>query len=125
MTDSNEVIRKMQERIVTFNTERDWNQFHTPKDLALSLVLESAEVLEHFQWKNEAEMRDHLKKHKDDVGEELCDSLYWILLMAHYFDVDLTQAFEKKMQKNEKKYPIEKAKGSHKKYTEYQEETAA
>lgn len=121
MADSSKIIREMQERIVRFNTERDWTQFHTPKDLALSLVLESTEVLEHFQWKNEAEMREHINNHKDDIGEELIDSFYWILLMAHYFDIDLTKAFEQKMQKNEQKYPVEKAKGSHKKYTHYQE----
>lgn len=121
MSEPTDPIEKMQARIVKFNNDRDWSQFHNPKDLALSLVLEAAEVLEHFQWKNEEEMREHLKKHKDDVGEELCDSLYWILLMAHYFDVDLHSTFEKKMRKNETKYPVEKAKGSHKKYTHYQE----
>ena len=121
---SEDPIKKMQERIVEFNRARDWTQFHTPKDLALSLVLESAEVLEHFQWKNEAEMREHIKTHKAEIGEELCDSLYWILLMAHYFEIDLHDAFDKKMRLNETKYPIDKAKGSHKKYTAYQEETA-
>lgn len=124
MAKSEDIIKQMQLRIVAFNDARDWSQFHTPKDLALSLVLEAAEVLEHFQWKNEAEMREHIKKHKKEVGEELCDSLYWILLMAHYFDIDLFDAFDKKMKLNEAKYPVAKAKGSHKKYTEYQEETA-
>lgn len=124
MAQPEDIIKQMQQRIVAFNDARDWSQFHTPKDLALSLVLEAAEVLEHFQWKNEAEMREHLKKNKQEVGEELCDSLYWILLMAHYFDIDLFEAFEKKMRQNEAKYPVDKAKGSHKKYTEYQEEAA-
>lgn len=121
MPKPDDAIREMQKRIVAFNDARDWSQFHNPKDLALSLVLEASEVMEHFQWKNEEEMREHLKKHKNDVGEELCDSLYWILLMAHYFEVDLFDAFEKKMRQNEAKYPVEKAKGSHKKYTHYQE----
>ena len=121
MTTSDD-IKQMQQQIIAFNDARDWSQFHTPKDLALSLVLEAAEVLEHFQWKNETEIREHLSKNKDEVGEELCDSLYWILLMAHYFDIDLRKAFEKKMKQNEAKYPVAKAKGSHKKYTHYQEE---
>ena len=114
-----DVLKKMQQRIVRFNTERDWPQFHTPKDLAMSLVLEAAEVLEHFQWKNETELQEHLKNRKDDVGEELIDCLYWILLMAHYYEIDIPKAFDKKMKQNEAKYPIAKVKGSHKKYTEY------
>lgn len=118
MSEARDIIQQMQARIVAFNNLRDWSKFHTPKDLALSLVLEAAEVLEHFQWKNEAEMREHLVTHKAEVGEELCDSLYWILLMAHYFDIDLAQAFEQKMQQNEAKYPVAKAKGSHKKYNQ-------
>ena len=122
MNAPDDVIHKLQQRIVRFNDERNWSQFHSPKDLAMSLVLEAAEVLEHFQWKNEQEMREHLKNHRADIGEELCDSLYWILLMAHYFGIDLEQAFEQKMQKNEAKYPVEKARDSHKKYTEPSED---
>ena len=116
---SDDILKKMQQRIVAFNTERDWEQFHNPKDLAMSLVLEAAEVLEHFQWKNEDEVRAHLKNRGSDVGEELIDCLYWILLMAHYFDIDIKEAFDKKMEQNEAKYPSKKVKGSHKKYTEY------
>ncbi|HEU5121618.1 MAG TPA: nucleotide pyrophosphohydrolase [Candidatus Saccharimonadales bacterium] len=117
---NDDVLVQMQERIVAFTTERDWQQFHTPKDLAISLVLEATEVLEHFQWKNENEMRQHLEERKDDVGEELIDCLYWILLMAKYYDIDIREAFDKKMRLNEAKYPVKKVKGSHKKYTEYE-----
>ena len=116
---NDDTFTKMQRRIVAFNKARDWQQFHTPKDLAMSLVLEAAEVLEHFQWKNADEMREHLQNKKEAVGEELIDCLYWILLMAHYYDIDIPQAFDKKMEQNENKYPVKKAKGSHKKYTEY------
>jgi dCTP diphosphatase len=114
-----DTFQKMQQRIVAFNEARDWPQFHTPKDLAMSLVLEAAEVLEHFQWKNEEEVREHLQNKKEDVGEELIDCLYWILLMAHYYKIDIPEAFNKKMQQNEEKYPAKKVRGSHKKYTEY------
>jgi NTP pyrophosphatase (non-canonical NTP hydrolase) len=86
----------------------------------VSLTLEAAEVLEHFQWKSPEEINKHLKEHKADVAEELCDVLYWVLLMGHYFDIDLKTAFDSKMDQNEKKYPQDKAKGRHDKYTAYQ-----
>jgi dCTP diphosphatase len=103
-------------KITAFRDARDWKQFHNPKDLALSLVLESAEVLEHFQWKNEEEVKKYLKVNKNAVGEELADVLYWVLLMAHDLEIDIGVAVDKKMEKNEEKYPVEKAKGKHTKY---------
>ena len=109
-------INQLTKRIVDFINDRDWDQFHNPKDLAISLVLESTEVMEHFQWKNNEEMEEYLKVAKDDVGEELADVLYWVLLMSHDLKIDIKDAFEKKMGKNEAKYPIEKAKGKHTKY---------
>ena len=99
MSDVNQLTR----RILDFINDRDWNQFHNPKDLALSLVLESAEVMEHFQWKNNEEMQEHIKSNKDEVGEELADVLYWVLLMSHDLGIDIKQAFEDKMSKNEAK----------------------
>lgn len=111
-------LKDLQARISRFVDERDWDQFHNPKDLAISLALEAAEVMEHFQWKNAAEMAEHSVAKKEDVGEELADVFYWVLLLANKLDIDLVPAFEKKMQKNEAKYPVEKARGSHKKYTE-------
>jgi dCTP diphosphatase len=105
-------------KITTFRDARDWKQFHNPKDLALSLVLEAAEVMEHFQWKNEDEIKTYLVSNKEAVSEELADVLYWVLLMAHDLNIDIGTAVDKKMQKNEEKYPIEKAKGKHTKYTD-------
>jgi NTP pyrophosphatase (non-canonical NTP hydrolase) len=113
-------MEQMIERAVKFVNDRDWQQFHNPKDLAVSLTLEAAEVLEHFQWKSPEEMKLHLKDHKDAVAEELSDVLYWVLLMSRYFNIDLEQAFNSKMDQNEKKYPADKAKGRHDKYTAYQ-----
>lgn len=112
-------IEELTDRILKFNDARDWKQFHNPKDLALSLVLEAAEVMEHFQWKNSEEMVEYLKSYKDDVGEELADVLYWVLLMSHDLDIDIKSALENKMKKNELKYPVEKAKGKSDKYTNY------
>ena len=109
-------INHLTKRILDFINDRDWNQFHNPKDLALSLVLESAEVMEHFQWKNNEEMQEYIKSNKNEVAEELADVLYWILLMSHDLDIDIKKAFEDKMIKNETKYPVDKAKGRHDKY---------
>jgi dCTP diphosphatase len=111
-------VKELQRIIRKFCDDRDWDQFHNPKDLAISLVLEAGEVLEHFQWKNDAEMSVHSKTHKADVAEELADVFYWVLLLSNKLDIDLIDAFKKKMAKNEQKYPVDKAKGSHKKYTE-------
>jgi len=105
-------------RMLEFREARDWKQFHNPKDLALSLVLESAEVLEHFQWKNGKELEEYVESHKTEIGEELADTLYWVLLLSHDLGIDVFEALNKKMEKNEKKYPVEKAKGSHAKYNE-------
>jgi NTP pyrophosphatase (non-canonical NTP hydrolase) len=111
-------ITDLTAKILEFQKARDWKQFNTPKDLALSLVLEAAEVMEHFQWKNEEEVKQHIAEHKDELGEELSDVMYWVLLMSHDFDIDIVEAFKNKMKKNEAKYPVEKAKGKNKKYTE-------
>ena len=104
--------------IVAFRDARDWKQFHNPKDMALSFVLEAAEVMEHFQWKNEEEMKEHIQSSKKEIGDELADALYWILLMSHDFSIDIVHAMQEKMKKNAEKYPIEKSRGSHKKYNE-------
>ena len=101
-----------------FRTERDWQQFHNPKDVALSMSLEVAELVEIMQWRNGAELLSHLKKEREHVGQELSDILGWVLLLAHDLEVDLPAAFVAKMQQNAEKYPVEKAKGIAKKYTE-------
>jgi len=112
-------IKKLTDIIVKHCNDRDWSKFHNPKDLAISLQLEASEVLEHFQWKSEQEIKEHIKKHKKEIGEELADTLYWILLISYYLKIDMEKAFLTKMKKNEKKYPVKKAKGKHLKYTHY------
>ncbi len=113
-------IKKLQDEVVAFRDARDWKQFHKPKDCAISLTLEAAEVAELFQWKNDEEIdayRPGGAKH-DDISDELADVMYWVLLLANDFGVDLDEAWSRKMAKNDAKYPVDKAKGSHKKYTE-------
>ena len=102
--------------IIKFREARDWEQFHTPKNLAVSLLLEASEVLELFQWSPDNQLP---KQKKKELEEELADVYYYILLMAHDTGVDLDKALRQKMRKNEKKYPVKKCKGISKKYTEF------
>lgn len=111
-------FKKLQQRVIKFRDARNWEQFHNPKDTAISLVLEATEFLEHFQWKSTEEIEKHLKEKHDEVSDELVDVLYWILLIAHDLEIDIEKEFERKMQKNEAKYPVKKAKNKHTKYTE-------
>ena|SRR2546423_9564291 len=109
-------ISRLEELVIKFRNDRDWSQFHNPKDVALSLALEVAELLELMQWKNGQQLDVYLQEKRIEVGEELSDILYWILLLAHDLKIDLGMAFFEKMAKNEAKYPVEQAKGSSAKY---------
>lgn len=109
-------VDDLTKRIIAFRDARDWKQFHNPKDLSLSLVLEAAEVMEHFQWKSKEEIEKYVKTSKSEIGEELADVLYWVLLISHDLEIDVLDALEKKIKKNEDKYPVEKARGKHTKY---------
>ena len=100
-----------------FRDERDWKQFHTPKDMALSLLLEAGELAEHFQWKSDGQSWEHIDDNKDAVSDELADIFYWVLLLAHDFDIDLENALRSKMTKNREKYPIDKSRGNSAKYS--------
>lgn len=111
-------LADLQKRIVAFRDARDWKQFHNPKDMAISLVLEATEFLEHFQWKSPEEITKHLAEKGEDASDELADVLYWVLLISHDLNIDIAEALNRKMDKNEAKYSIDKAKGNHKKYTE-------
>lgn len=110
-------IKELTDKILQFRKERDWEQFHTPKDLAISLSLEASEVLEHFQWKKPEEMQEYIQNHKEEIGEELADVFNYLLLMSNDFGIDLLEVLEKKINKNAEKYPIEKSKGKSTKYT--------
>ena len=110
-------IKTLTEKIKKFRDERDWMQFHNHKDVALSLVLEAAEVLEHFQWKKPQEVEAHAKACKDEIADELADVAMYLFELADNLGIDLAKAIEVKLAKNAQKYPIEKAKGSSQKYT--------
>jgi len=103
-----------------FRDAREWKQFHNFKDLAVTLALEAAEVLEHAQWKTPAELEKHLAEPhtREEVADELADVLHVLLLLAEHGHIDLAEAFRAKLKKTAKKYPVEKARGSAKKYHE-------
>ncbi len=110
-------IQQITEKIKKFRDERDWKQFHNHKDVALSLVLEATEVLEHFQWKKPEEVEAHAAACKDDIADELADVAIYLLELADNLEIDLPKAIEGKIKKNGLKYPVEKSKGSITKYT--------
>lgn len=109
-------IKRITEKIKKFRDERDWMQFHNHKDMALSLMLEAAEVLEHFQWKSAKEVEIYGKTHKDEIAEELADVAAYLFELADNLGIDLSKAVEAKIRKNAIKYPVHKAKGKHTKY---------
>jgi NTP pyrophosphatase (non-canonical NTP hydrolase) len=111
-------IDELTKKILAFRDARDWKQFHKPKDLAISLSLEASEVLEHFQWKTDKEAQEYININKNIIGEELADVLNYLLLISHELGIDLGKACEAKIEKNAKKYPIEKAKGKKQKYNQ-------
>jgi len=111
-------IKQITKRIKKFRDDRDWMQFHNHKDMALSLVLEATEVLEHFQWKTSEQVVKHGKVNKGELANELADVAMYLFELADNLGVDLSDAIAKKIEKNAKKYPVAKARGSAKKYTE-------
>lgn len=112
-----ESMQHLIDMLLKFRSERDWEQFHKPKDLAISIVLEAAELLEEFQWKTDEEVKKHLAEGGlDHVREEAADIAIYLLLLSHDLGIDLPEEIKKKIKKNEKKYPVLKAKGSAKKY---------
>ncbi len=116
-------IQNLIDFIIKYRDARDWKQFHNPKDSAIALSLEASEVLQHFLWQSKEEMEVYVKKHKKEIGDELSDVLFWILLISHDLDIDILKAFKRKMRENSKKYPVRKAKGKHLKYTAYQKKS--
>jgi NTP pyrophosphatase (non-canonical NTP hydrolase) len=113
-------IKQLKEMVKAFCEERDWDQYHNAKDLAIGIITESSELLEHFRFKSEKEVEEVINQRKGEISEELADILFFILRLAQRYDIDVSSEFQKKMKKNTKKYPIEKAKGSNKKYSEYE-----
>ena len=103
------------DKIKKFCDDRDWSQFHDPKNLAISLQLEASEVLELFQWTKDNKIKE---EKESEISDELADVLYWLIMLANHYDINLLTALDIKMDKNESKYPADKAKGVATKYTQ-------
>ncbi|MFF0828148.1 nucleotide pyrophosphohydrolase [Brevibacillus sp. NPDC003359] len=103
-------------KVIGFRDERNWKQFHNPKDLAISLSLEASELLENFQWKSSEE---GITKNSENIKAELADVLIYSILLANELHLNVEEIILEKLAKNELKYPIEKAYGTNKKYTDF------
>ncbi len=106
------------QQLHNFNQNRDWEQFHSPKNLSMALSVEAAELMEHFQWLTQDESRTLPDDKKEKVEEEIGDVLLYLLNLSDKLDIDPTEAARAKLRKNADKYPAHKAKGSATKYTE-------
>ena len=118
--DGKMISEKTTNEVLAFRDDRDWKQFHNPKDLAISISLEAAELLEVFQWSGEDV---NCSNKLDKIKEELADVVNYSILMADACGLDLDEIVSKKIKRNNEKYPVDLAKGSAKKYTELKEES--
>lgn len=112
-------LQQLKEKVRAFADARDWDQFHSPKNLAMALIVEAAELVEHFQWLDEAESRSLPAEKKAEVAAELADILIYLVRIADKLDVDLLHSAVEKLQHNAEKYPADKVRGRADKYTEY------
>ncbi|VAW19084.1 hypothetical protein MNBD_BACTEROID05-223 [hydrothermal vent metagenome] len=120
MTNNDETtsVNDLKEVVKKFRDEREWEQFHTPKNLVQAISIEAGELMEEFQWKTDEEIAEILKQEDfhQKVSHELWDVIAFCLNFANVCNIDITQAMIEKMGQNRKKYPIDKSKGKHTKY---------
>ncbi len=118
--DAETTVEELKQKAIAFRDARNWEQFHTPKDLSMGLAAESGELLECFLWKSPEEIQAYVqsKKGRQRLSEELADIQVFLLYLSTACGIDLSTAVHEKMKLNEKKYPVEKSYNSHKKYTE-------
>ena len=110
-------LENIQRKIIAFRNERDWAQFHDPKNLAEALSIEAGELLENFLWKTTEQSRNLTAEELKNVKEELADIFIFLTYLSEEYKIDLLMEVEQKIAKNEAKYPVHRAKGSAKKYT--------
>jgi NTP pyrophosphatase (non-canonical NTP hydrolase) len=108
----------IQKTIREFRDERNWMQFHNPKNLAISITIEAAELLEHFQWKSYQESEEHGVEAKEKIADEIADVAVYLIELCDNLAIDLEAAIHAKLGKNAAKYPVERARGSAKKYSD-------
>ena len=112
-------LEQLRERLARFASDRDWDQFHSPKNLSMALIAEAAELVEHFQWLSEEESRNLPAGKQEEVAMELADILIFLIRIADKLGVDLADTAWQKIQVNETRYPVELTKGSAKRASEY------
>jgi len=114
--DSNTAVERLKQRMRQFVRERDWQQFHDPKNLAMSIAIEAAELMEHFQWVRSEEAHQLLQdeQQKQQIAEELADVVCFVLSFANVCGIDITQAVLAKIEANERKYPADRYRGRYK-----------
>jgi len=113
-------LDEIKQKARVFVAERDWDQFNSPKNLAMALIAEAGELIEHFQWLTEEQSRRMDPEQTKEVSHELADILIYLIRLADQLNDDLLKATNEKMRINEEKYPVDKVKGSAKKYTAYE-----
>lgn len=120
INDKDICIQELKDKVRKFCEDRDWDQYHNPKDLAIGISTEANELLDIFRFASEKDMQDMLKDavRREHIEEELADTLFFILRFAQMNKIDLSKSLEDKIAKNGKKYPVEKIKGKNSKYTE-------
>ncbi|MFZ2540144.1 MAG: nucleotide pyrophosphohydrolase [Gallionella sp.] len=109
----------LRDKLRAFSEARDWDKFHSPKNLSMALLVEVAELMEHFQWLTEAQSDHIAMEEKSAIADELADILLYLVRLADKLEVDLPQAALHKLEKNAAKYPVEQVRGSAKKYSDY------
>lgn len=112
------MLKELHDQIIRFRDDRDWEQFHDPKNLSEALVIEASELLQEFLWIKNQESRELSDQKMDKVSEEIADVFIFLILLCHELNIDLNKAVKEKLKKNNAKYPIDKSYGSSKKYTE-------
>ena len=120
MNDNETKINELKQMVQKFCEDRDWDQFHNPKDLSIMISTEAAELLEIFRYKNEEQLKEIMQGAKrEDVEDEVADVLFGVLRFAQMNSIDLTSALKNKIEKSAKKYPADLVRGKKKKYNEY------
>ena len=117
----NSELTTLRDLVRDFVAERDWDQFHSPKNLAMALTVEAAEIAEHFQWMTTGAANELPNEKREEVRHELADVFVYLIRLADKLDIDLYAAVNDKMVLNRKKYPADKVRGDSRKYTEYKE----
>ncbi len=114
----NNELEQLRDAIRQFSNERDWDKYHSPKNLAAALVVEAAELLEHFQWLNEEHSKTLSADKHDAVKAEIADVFIYLVRLADKLDVELISAAKEKIESNAKRYPVDKSRGNARKYNE-------